>query len=98
MEGGVLRVWRVITFFTWALSSEHTTENISFQGMYCSKCILHLAARPDVFKKKKQQNHLLSIAIKTKFTVLTSLYFILHCHTSAYLRNNIPLVVMVQPK
>lgn len=75
----------------------HTTENTSFQGMYCSKCILHLAARPDVLKNT-QQNHLLSIAIETKFTVLTSLYFILHCHTSACLRNSIPLVVMVQHK
>ena len=44
--------------------------------MCCSKCILHLAARPDVLKKT-QQNHLLSMAIETKFTVLTSFYFAL---------------------
>lgn len=46
----------------------HTTENISFQGMYCFKCVIQLAVRTRRVEERKE-NHLLSIAIKTKFTV-----------------------------
>ena len=31
---------------------QYTTENISFQGMYCFKCVIQLAVRPDVYKNK----------------------------------------------
>lgn len=61
-----------MTFFSrvWALIQvTRTNENTSFQGMYCFKCIIQLAARTRHVEKRKQ-NHLLSIAIKTKFTVL----------------------------
>lgn len=46
----------------------HTTENIRFQGMYCFKRVIQLAVRTRRVEERKE-NHLLSIAIKTKFTV-----------------------------
>lgn len=55
------RVWALIHV-------TRTNENTSFQGMYCFKCIIQLAARTRHVEKRN--NHLLSIAIKTKFTVL----------------------------
>lgn len=75
-----------------------TRTNRSIQGTYCFKCRMRLAARTRCVEKRKQ-NHLLSIAIKAKFTVLTGLYFILHCRTSAYLKKiYFHLVEMVQYK
>lgn len=70
MEGGVLKVLRVIFFSIWALIQvTRTTENISFQGMYCFKCIIQFAARADVLENKTQTTSFL-IAIETKFTIV----------------------------